>query len=234
MKHLTSFALSSLFVSMSLVGCGDNLEADDVDDPTTPAPRFPASCADAGNGRVLPAGEITLYAGGDEARPWKAYCHGNAEYLTVNDPTTNFGEYAAGGPRAIGTAVRTEYAKLRIDPDTFTIDIADQTFARTTGSLTLDGTPVTSMPLGVAGACDGLTTFGGAGIDITGTPFVIQTAYASGGVVDDANMTLFRDGQWLEAWAGGSCAHIAPDAVPGLPINQLADGWVLKLAYSPE
>lgn len=230
-----SFVLSSLLASMALVGCGDNLEPGSGQPGGTgqPATPFPASCADAGNGAVLPDGDVTLYAGGDEARPWTAYCHDNDEYLPVTDPTTNFGEYAAGG-QAVGTAVRTEYAKLRIDPQTFTIDISDQTFARTTGSLTVNGTVVTSMPLGVAAACDGLTTIGGAGIDLTGTPFVISTSWTQGGVVDDANSALFRDGQWFEAWAGGACAHIAPAAVQGLPVNQLADGWVLKVAYTTQ
>src|SRR5689334_9435989 len=143
MKQITSIALASLLAS-SLVGCGDNAEPDPTmqgqgsgsgtgsGSAVTPtAMQFPSSCMDVGNGVAPADGEYKLYLGGDEKKPWTAYCHGGDEFLSVND-YTNWGEIANGGWANPGPdGIRTIYTKLRIDPGTLMIDISDETFART-------------------------------------------------------------------------------------------------------
>lgn len=233
MKHITSLAL---FVS--LVGCGDNTSPDPTADPdptVDPTPiAFPASCMDAGNGGRVADGEYTLYVGGNEHEPWNAYCHGGNEFLTVND-YTNYGQYAAGG-HAVGTDVTTTYTKLRIDPQTLTIDISDQTFATSVGTLDRRTDHITSMPLGVAMACAGSATYGTANIDLTGTPFRIVSQFSLDGTgfgpsAPDGGFALFRENQWLEAWAYGECGYVAPRGMATSPINQVADGWQLKVEW---
>lgn len=226
-KQLASFAFSSLVASIT--GCGDNTEpppdADNTDDQT--APQFPASCMDAGNGKPVPDGVYTLYVQGDETKPWKAYCHQMNEYVAV-DSDTNYGELAAGGT-AVGSSVRTSYSRLRIDPETLVIDVSDQTFATSQGYINIGATEVTSMPLGIAMACDGANGYATTTIDLTRTPFAIDTSYLLGGTPVGGSHALFRDGRWFEAWVQGSCGFAAPAGVQDMPVNQLADGFVLKV-----
>lgn len=231
MKHITSIALL-----VSLVGCGDNGAPDPVADPTSnPTPMaFPASCMDAGNGGPVADGEYTLYIGGDEDKPWKAYCHGGDEFLTVND-YTNFGRYVAGG-HAVGTDVETTYTKLRIDPQTLTIDISDQTFATSVGTLDRRTDHITSMPVGVAMACAWSAAHSTANIDLLNTPFRIVSQFAVQGTgfgpsAPGGGASLDRNGQWLETWAYGECGYVAPVGMSDTPINQLADGWQLKVEW---
>jgi hypothetical protein len=236
-KHLAM----SLFVA--LVGCGDNAEPDpnmtgQGSDNTPVAIQFPASCMDAGNGQQVANGEYTLYVGGDEHKPWKAYCHNGDEFLSVNDDT-NFGSYVAGGWTQ-GQDVRTVYTKLRIDPATLTIDITDQTFARSDGNLNYLGETITSMPLGVAMACAGSATYGSGNIDLTGTPFKIATQFVLGSVdvvvagapqapvIPTGGSADAREGQWLEMWAQGECGFVGPTGITG---NKLANGYVLKVEW---
>ncbi len=80
------------------------------------------------------------------------------EYLTLMNTggDFNFSQYTAGGatpgypsPRE---SVRTNYYKIRIDPETLLVDIGDGTFSITTGTLWHSETtrgqiyPVYSMP----------------------------------------------------------------------------------------
>lgn len=244
MQKLTSIALSSL-VAVSFAGCGDNAAPDPVavdpqtfaQTPIAQAPTsvpFPASCLDAGNGAVVADGTYTLYVGGDDKKPWQAYCHGGNEYLSVND-YTNYGQYSAGG-YAVGTDVTTWYSKLRIDPQTLTLDISDQTFAHSDGMLDNGSDHITSMPLGVAMSCAGSLTYGTAGMDLLGTPFRIVSTWtlattSTGAAAPSGHETLFRDGQWMEAWAQGECGYSAPSAIAGTPINKPANGWTIKLEW---
>lgn len=244
-KNIASFGLASLLVS-SLVGCGDNAapgpmqQGQGSNTTTTPvAIPFPASCMDAGNGQQVPDGEYTLYVGGDEHKPWKAYCHGGDEFLSVHDDT-NFGGYGAGGWTQ-GTDVRTTYTKLRIDPATLTIDITDQTFARTEGDLNYLGEHITSMPVGVAMSCGGSATYSTGNIDLIGTPFKIATQFALGSVdvvvsgapqapvVPTGGSADAQDGQWLEMWVQGECGFVGPTGMTAP--TKLANGYLLKVEW---
>lgn len=241
MKTITSLALVSL---VSLVGCGDNAEPDPMQpgqgsNAAPVAMQFPASCMDAGNGQQVADGEYTLYVGGDEHKPWKAYCHKGNEFLSVND-YTNFGGFGRGGWTQGTQDVLTIYTKLRIDPSTLTIDITDQTFARTEGDLNYLGEDITSMPLGIAMACAGSANSGFANIDLTGTPFKIATKFAldridvvTGGVAQPSVTPTgiiygSQEGQWLEMSVQGECGIVGPTGVTG---NKLANGYVLKLEW---
>jgi hypothetical protein len=232
-KHIAM----SLFVA--LVGCGDNVEPDPAT-PTTPvAIAFPASCMDAGNGQQVSDGDYKLYVGGDEHKPWNAYCHGGDEFLAVND-FSNFGRYGAGGWTQ-GTDVQTTYTKLRIDPDTLTIDITDQTFAHSEGDLNYLGEHITSMPLGVAGACAGSASYASANIDLTGTPFKIATQFTIGSndvvvagapqaaVIPTGGSLDAREGQWLEMWVQGECGFFGPTGITNA--TKVTNGYLLKVEW---
>ena len=136
-------------------------------------PALPETCADikiadpwAGDD------DYTLYLDGNINKPWTAYCHDMAgtprEYVTLHNTGAgeNFSQYTAGGASS-GTDVRTSYTRIRIDPIDLTVDIADQTFAATTGSLIHSGgEQVDFMPFGVAMSCDSAPS-GVANIDLT-------------------------------------------------------------------
>lgn len=209
MNKLTSLAVSALTANL-MAGCmGDN-QAAPIEHPQT--------CAELAQSKPKATdGEFTLFADGDEAKPWKAYCAdlGTAnpkEYLTLIDGIS-FSEYLAGGSSP-GTDVRTEYNKVRIDPLSFTLDTSDQTFAVSTGSLVdAAGKTVTSMPLGVAMSCGAGRAF--AQVNLDGTPFVIEQYFTVGGDQStmQGNADRWQTGVAIEMWADGNCGWIAPDGV---------------------
>jgi hypothetical protein len=227
MNKLISFALSTAAASL-VTGCGDNAEPEP--DDTEEAIAFPMTCDDVKNGLALPDGTYTLYAYGEEDRPWTAFCHENREYLSV-EPSKNFGEYEVGG-NAVGTAVRTQYSRLRIDPRTFKVDITDQTFASSSGDLMVYGVEhVKSMPLGIAMSCAGQwKSYGHARIDLIGSAFAIDSAWRVSGYLADGSDTLDNDGQTMALNAAGECGWNAPAQMSSLPTT-VSDGWVLQLRY---
>ena len=201
----------------------------------TQAMQYPESCMDAGNGAQVADGEYTLYVGGDETKPWKAYCHNGDEFLSVTD-YRNYGLLVAGGWATNGTTVRTAYEKLRIDPQTLTIDISDQTFTRSEGSLWLQGQEVTSMPLGVGIGCAELLVYGVGSIDLTGSPFKIVSTFGITGTgigpsLPDGDAVFVDDDQRVEAYAGGECGVAAPTGMTGAPVNKIANGWQVKVEW---
>jgi len=230
MKNISNILFASL-VASSLVACGDNVGPDPVTDPVvSPTPAFPASCMEAGNGNVLPDGDMKLYFQNNEQQAWTAYCHDGNEYLTLTDSIANYGELSEGG-LAVGTSVRTEYQRIRIDAETLTVDISDQTYAKSTGHITVNGVEVTSMPLGIAMACGGPTSYASTMVDLHNTPFAIATTFAPAGTSDKAGSTTYNDEQTLEGWAEGECGFLAPEKMVSMPVNKLADGYVLKLTW---
>ncbi|HEX4455591.1 MAG TPA: hypothetical protein VH143_32245 [Kofleriaceae bacterium] len=178
----------------------------------------------------------TLYVGGSATKPWTAYCHDGLEYLPVSS-TTNYGEYAAG-VKSPGSDVRTEYGKLRIDPATLEIDVCDQAFGSSSGSLSHDpanNNPpiiVSSMPLGVAMDCKGGgSTTAGAGIDLSGTPFVATSGWQDGG--NSADGATAKTGRVVTITGGGDCGWDAPAGSPGNPFNTFSNSKLVQLSYSP-
>lgn len=127
----------------------------------------------------------------------------------------NFSQYTAGGASP-GTDVRTSFTKLRIDPATLTVDIADLTFATSTGRLQHssvtrgpDSPFVTAMPYGTAMSCtsrpDGL-----ANIDLRGTPFVLDDTFEVQAFAGSGSAEVSQDKQTADLAAGGYCGWMSP------------------------
>lgn len=183
--------------------------------------------------------EYTLYIGGDETKPWTAYCKDMntatpLEYLTLAVPNENTGQYKDGGA-SNGTTVTTTYQKVRIDPATLALNASDQSFATSSGSLTHSnsGTTVTAMPLGVAMSCvRNDDTSGRARINLTGSKFHVISQFASGGsragIVND-NVVVSSAQQKIALKGGGFCGWFATAGFPENPFNQ--NGAIIQLAY---
>lgn len=219
-----------------LVGCAvaDASGDDNLSTAVAGVVLTPTSCAAIASASTGPLadGEYLLFTSG---RPWVAYCAGMAssapkEYVTLHRTNgANYAQYTAGGASP-GTNVRTSYAKIRIDPSTLIVNTADQTFATSTGSL-LHGnaTAVTSMPYGVAMACDNQAS-GLANIDLQGTPFAIdRQAFVLVGTAAVGTPTFTADGQVVNLTGGGFCGYLEP--APGVfnPFNQ--NGGALPLIH---
>ena len=183
--------------------------------------------------------EYTLYIGGDETKPWTAYCKNMStaaplEYLTLLVPNENTGQYKDGGA-STGNTVTTTYQKVRIDPVTLALNASDQSFATSTGSLTHSdsGTAVTAMPLGVAMSCvRNDDSSGRARINLTGSKFHVTSQFASGGaqagIVND-NVVVTSAQQKVALKGGGYCGWFAPAGFPADPFNQ--NGANIQLGY---
>ena len=222
MKHFNTILFASV-IGSSLVACGDNGLADP--DPKPEPIAFPSSCMEAGNGDVLPDGNQKLYFHNNETLPWTAWCHDGNEYLNLKDSIANYGEIADGT-----TNVRTEYSRIRIDPETLTVDVTDQTYATSNGrSVTANGVNVTAMPLGIAMAC-GSSIYATMMIDLSDTPFTIASTFAPRGTAAHGGSTIYNDDQTLEGFAEGDCGYVAPDTMGGQPLS-LANGYVLALGW---
>ncbi len=164
-----------------------------------------------------------------EGRQFAVWCHDMAgstpsEYLTL--PNTgggfNFSQYTAGGA-APGTDVATHYSRVRLDPVALTVDMGDQTFATSTGSLSHGPTPVTSMPYGVAMACvSNFNPAGTANIDLTGTPFAVADPFATDGYNAAGSVTFSSIDQVVDLTGGGFCGFTTP--APILLKPQLGGG----------
>ena len=169
---------------------GDGFTCADVDECATANGGCPAACANEPGtfSCYAPAtcteidakvpgggdGDVTLYIDGDPAKPWAAFCANSKEYLTLPaGGTTNFAQYTK-----TPTSVRTSYTRIRLDPVTRLVDISDQTYSSSTGTLMHGMTLVQSMPYGVAMDCAGNNqNTGVASIDLSGTPFAVSDPF---------------------------------------------------------
>lgn len=248
MNKLSSIAFTSLLFTAA---CGDIVQTDepaDLDDgaslgsavviDTDPVqPKIiAASCAELrAQDPAAEDADYTLYVGGDEAKPFTAWCQDMAttplEYLRLENVmgNSNFAQYTAGGASS-GDDVRTYYFYLRIDPATLVVNTSDQRFAMSDGTLSHSGGgPVTSMPYGVAMGCGSVASKGLANIDLRGTHFAVNDTFrfvgsASFGVIaaDGAMTTIDIEG-------GGFCGWMAPANTAFDPMNTA--GGSLQLAY---
>lgn len=201
---------------------------------------FPTSClaikAAAPPGTVFSDGEYGLYVGGDPSKPWTAYCEGmdgNApeEYLSLQytGGSYNFSQHTAGGS-APGTNVRTRYTKLRIDPTTLLVDISDQRFSYSSGTILNGTTVVTSMPVGVAMSCDGFPD-GISNIDLRGTPFaLVPNQFIQGGDSPLGASLYSSNDQVVALTGGGRCGWTMSQPNVNKPVNN-AGGFQLRLSY---
>ena len=191
-----------------------------------PVAHHPASCLDAGGD-----GSVTLFLGGDARKPWQAFCHHGGAYveLHADAPDANVASYAAGGD-AVGTTVRTQYRRIRIDPETLTVDISDQTFATSSGALQVGADTITAMPFGVAAACGG-DDLAVANIDLGDTPFVVAMRFASRGPGAFGDVTPRDGGHAIDLTAAGTCGQTGPAGLPARAHHLASGGWFLQLAY---
>jgi hypothetical protein len=253
-QNITSrFALCLGILASFATGCiaadGSQLDAADSEDvsvgeaeqalnPPPPPPPPPASCLDIRTGNPNAGnGNYTLYIGHDPAKGWTAYCYAMAtspaEYLTLHNVTAyaNYSQYTVGGAVS-GTNVKTKYTKVRIDPATLLVDIGDQTFSTSTGSLIHGGESVTSMPFGVAMSCDD-TASGVGNIDLTGTPFAVAVDEFTVGGADSSGSAVYSAGNRVVTLSGGGyCGWICSSADAFNPFNDFG-AFQLALTYSP-
>jgi hypothetical protein len=229
---------------------GDGMTCADVDECATGNGGCAAACAntDGSFACYAPAtcneiatrvpgfagGARTLYFQGMATKPWTATCVGSGaswkEYLSLTG--VNDSQYTKSN--GSNTPVRTTFAKVRIVPATAKIDIADQTFSTSTGSLDHSGTTVTSMPYAVAMDCEGNNSNSGvAHMDLSGTPFVIIDPFEERGSMPDSTISSTNGGRQVTITGGGNCGWMAPAPAPFNPFNQITGGDILDIAYAP-
>ena len=209
--------------------------------PGTFACYVPATCAElAAHNKVVPNdSSVTLYVNKDLTKPWTAFCHNNLEYLTVT-ATDNFGQYTAS-TKSPGTNVRTQYSRVRLDPTNLKIDICDQAFAASTGTLMHDpnnnpNVAVTSMPLGVAMDCISSASpvaTGVAKVSLTGTPFTVTSGWTQGGNSPLGSTQSSSGGRVITITGGGNCGWNAPTGSPNNPFNTFANAKLIVVTYTP-
>lgn len=181
-------------------------------------------------------GEYTLSNGG---RTFTVYCNDMAgtprEYidLAATGPNSNYSQYTAGG-FAPGTNVRTTFRKLRIDPSTLMVDIGDLTFASSTGALRHGGQWVTSLPYGVAASCLGSGDSQGTGnVDLQGTPYQLDNAFAVGGFQPGGWASVSPNSQVADVRGGGVCGWNGPAPALYNPFNPAPGDYHLRLTCAP-
>jgi hypothetical protein len=180
-----------------------------------------------------PDGDYLINSGGQVVQVYCADMGTNpVEYLELSGE--NYAEYAAGGASP-GTTVRTDYYRVRLRTDFWRIDISDQEYSNSTGSLDHGSTAVSSMPYGVAIDCQGAGSSEGlARIDLRDTPFSVTDPFARCGLdpggywefVDDHHQVVVLHG-------GGNCGWVQP--APGCldtPYNDAGGAQpILDLGY---
>jgi hypothetical protein len=182
-------------------------------------------------------GDFKLYVGRDPGKPWTAYCYDMAgiprEFLTVA-AETNFGGFSNQGGGTVMAGVQSNYQKLRVDPSTLMVDVADRTFATSKGQA---GQPsggsfktVTTMALGTAMDCSNGANKGRASVDLTGTPFTAKsTDFVQDGYSPTGSAT--QSGQVVTVTGGGYCGWVGPGAFANGDPSQDGGGFQLQLTY---
>jgi hypothetical protein len=189
-------------------------------------------------------GEVTLYVRHDPGLAWTAYCADMTgaprEFLPLarTGPEVNFAQYTKP-MNAEGTHVRTQYTKLRVNPASLHVEIADQTFASSTGELRVQRDSgvleVTAMPYGVAAGCGAgnREIFEGlAFIDLRDTPFKVVDTFVAGGFRADGQAIFSNGNQTVEISGDQYCGWMAPAETLYDPVNQR--GGKLHLAHIHE
>jgi hypothetical protein len=182
----------------------------------TPVP-LPASCTDVKDQDPEAAdGVHTLYLGGDVNNPVTIYCHNMAEmpaaYLEFANSGDGFNYATTSYP---GQELITSYTRIRLDLQTLVVDLADRTFATTTGALPDSGL-ITGNDYATAVGCnagEAGTVFGQANIDLTGTPFAVAesvTFVVRGQESEGGEPEIGPDRKIINLAVGGRCGWIAP------------------------
>lgn len=227
---------------------GDGFACTDIDECATANGDCPAACVNRAGSHlcyaptscaevaaVVPGwteGDVVLYAGGDAAKPWTAHCDDDDRaYLSLTQ--SNYSMYKGDNGEQ---DVRTTFTKLRIDPSTLRVDISDQRFSSSTGTLRhgVGGPLVTSMPYAVAMDCRGPNSSEGrARIDLAGTPFAVTASFATEGSAVRGTATRSDGDRRVDLTGGGNCGWNGPQGTPYNPFNKVATSSILQLEYRP-
>jgi GON domain len=214
----------------------------------TPASAAPPNCAGVrASEHTTQDGEYTIFPLGRPGPVITVFCYGMRgtpkEYLSLRHTGSgqNFAQYTAGGA-APGTNVVTRYTKVRLDPTpvsvqpfVFRVNIADQTFSRSTGRLLHGPDEVTSMPYAIGFDCaaSGSAT-GRAQLDLRGTLFRVVNTFRVQGFHPAGRAAVGSNGQVARITGGGFCGWNAPaETFNPYNTNPLGDpngGWDLRLA----
>ena len=142
------------------------------------------------------SGQYTLYADRDPEKPWTALCRGMEafsqkrfpldgrdgvikEYLELSEQDGASNLMQAGGDASNSVSVETKYRAIRLDPNTFEVDVVDLQEADSTKRNPNAGE--SSVKYGIvysttAECCD--RTYPGAGkVDLRGTGFVVDDTF---------------------------------------------------------
>jgi hypothetical protein len=170
----------------------------------------PQSCAelDAGAAPFF----TQLYLGGALSRPFTAVCGADGgTYLSLLhlEPQANFARFAAGGAFT-GSDVVSRYAAVRferVDAGQYAVLTTDRAFAQTTGQADRPGNPsVTQVDYGSAADCVAASSMSGTGnVDLRGTPFVVEGAFAVAGFMAAGTTTYSPTRQVVDLTGGGFC-----------------------------
>jgi len=167
---------------------------------------------------IAPAGNVFV-----------VYCHNMAtvptEYLRLVNTGDGVNYSAFGGESSAPPAnvVTTMYTKIRFDPSSFLVDIADQTFAVSSGiDCCIGPIPITSMPYATASDCLAPgSAQGKANVDLTGLPFIVDDTFTVAGFDPLGCANGSCGGEFasfpilapvVDLTGGGFCGGIAPSA----------------------
>jgi hypothetical protein len=194
-----------------------------------------ASCMDIRDAN--PTAQDGVYEISPNGQRFSVYCYDMSsnprEYLELVQTGLgyNFSQHTSGGAY-LGTDVVTAYQKVRLDPETLLVDIGDQTFATSSGSLSHSGGGlITSMPYGVAACCrSSYDDCGIANIDLTDTPFSVSDNFNIGGYNASGSINFKNNRQVVDITGGGYCGWTTPDPYLYNPYNSTG-GFRLDLNY---
>lgn len=216
---------------------------------------YPKNCAQvqtinstAGDGEYT----ITPVTG----QSFSVYCYGMQtgapkEYLSLvkTGGSYNFSQLSNLNNQP-NSAIRTSFTKIRLDPATLLVDINDFTFSSTTSTNTTD---TGLQAYGVAADCLYSGTPTGTGnIDLTGTPFIVNSKFildgwnAYGSATVDGNLLqntvgtgsapvrgdwVFVAGKVVDLKGGGFAGAIGPEGPTGStdPLYKYFGAWVHDL-----
>ena len=200
------------------------------------------SCADihASDPSALD-GNYTIYPNGEQ---FTVYCANMAtspaDYLNLVNTggSSNYTFNAGQSYNADGNST-THFTKVRIDPATLTVDVADYTFSTymTTGSNPkFAGGPLTDYPYGTAAAClSPADAAGTANIDLSGLPFKVASSFGHIGASAAGTATFSLGGQIVNLTGGGYCGGEGAIETGGPYVPLVccggSDPYALQLAY---
>jgi len=235
MKSLNALPCLLIGLTTLYTGCGPLGPEDTTPrlaEMTQAVDGTPATCQEIKDADPLAAdGDYTLYVDHDPAKPWTVYCRNMAgtpaEYLTLlsTGNSVNFSQYTATSSQ--GSNVRTRYTKIRIDPVTLKVNIADQTFSSSTGQLRHGSVTVTSMPYGVAMSCNQAPS-GVGNINLGGTSFkVAPNAFMQAGTNYSGTHLYSSADKVVNLTGGATAAGPAPLPTPSIPSTRMAaSSWL--------